>query len=170
VSDTLSAMSAPERRELPALGPRGEGWVAIQVVLFVLLGLAAFLGPRWPDPVDRPMRGAALVVGLAGAVLLLGGLLRLGAQLTPFPKPVEGGELREDGVYGLARHPMYGGGVLLGLAWSLATSYLGLVPTALLCVLVETKSRREELWLVEHHPGYEDYRRRVRRRFIPYVW
>ena len=163
-------MSGSTRRTLPELGPRGEGWVAIQVVLFVVLGVVAVLGPQWPDALEQPMLGAAFVLGLAGVAVFLGGLFRLGAQLTPFPKPVEGGALREDGVYGLARHPIYGGGVLLALAWTLATSYLGLVPTALLCVLVETKSRREELWLVERHPGYQDYRRRVRRRFIPFLW
>ena len=163
-------MSEPARRELPALGPRGEGWVAIQVILFVVLGVAAVLGPQWPDALELPMLGAAFVLGAAGAALFLGGLFRLGSQLTPFPKPVEGGTLREDGVFGLARHPIYGGGVLLALAWSLATSYLGFVPTALLCLLIEAKSRREESWLVEHHPGYEAYRRRVRRRFIPFLW
>lgn len=163
-------MSEPTRKGLPSLGPRGEGWVAIQLVLIVLLGVAALVGPVWPDALERPMLGAAFVVGLAGAWLFLGGLLRLGTQLTPFPKPIEGGTLREDGVYGLARHPIYGGGVLLALAWSLATSYLGLGPTALLCLLVEAKSRREELWLVDHHPGYEGYRSRVRRRFIPFLW
>ena len=163
-------MSEPTRRGLPALGPRGEGWVAIQVVLFALLGVAAVLGPEWPDAVERPLLGVASALGLVGVVLFVGGLIRLGGQLTPFPKPVEGGTLREDGVYGLARHPIYGGGALLAIAWSLATSYLGLVPTALLGLLIEAKSRREEAWLVEHHPGYEAYRARVRRRFIPFLW
>ncbi len=163
-------MSEPAPRELPTLGPRGEGWVVLQVALFLVLGVAAVLGPQWPDRLERPMLGAAFVLGLAGAVLCIGGLFRLGAQVTPFPKPVEGAALREDSVYGLARHPIYGGGVLLALAWSLATSYLGLVPTVLLGLLFEAKSRREEAWLDEHFPGYGDYRRRVRRRFIPYLW
>lgn len=163
-------MSEPTRRSLPALGPRGEGWVAIQVALFALLAVAAVLGPEWADALEQPLLGAAFVLGLAGAALLLAGIVGLGAQVSPFPKPVEAGALREGGVYALVRHPVYGGGVLLAIAWTLATSYLGFVPTALLCVLVELKSRREELWLVERHPGYEDYRRRVRRRFIPYLW
>lgn len=163
-------MGEPTASRLPALGPRGEGWVAIQVVLIVALAVAAVLGPEWPDAIEAPLLGAAFVVGLAGAVLFLGGLFHLGAQLTPFPKPVEGGALREDGLYALARHPIYGGGVLLALAWSLATSWLALAPTLLLALLFEAKSRREEHWLVEHHPGYEDYRRRVRRRFVPFLW
>ena len=68
------------------------------------------------------------------------------------------------------RHPLYGGGVLVSAAYSLASSPLALAATVLLAVLFELKRRREEAWLVEHHPGYEDYRRRVHRRFIPFVW
>jgi protein-S-isoprenylcysteine O-methyltransferase Ste14 len=163
-------MSAPERRELPALGPRGEGWVAIQAVLLVLLGVATVLGAPWPDALRVPMPIVAIAIGSVGVVLFVGGMLRLGAQLTPFPKPVESGALRDDGVYRLARHPIYGGVVLLASAWTLVSSYLGVVPTILLALLFEVKSRREELWLIEHHPGYGDYRRSVRHRFVPYVW
>lgn len=163
-------MAEPTDSRLPALGPRGEGWVAVQVVLIVALAVAAVLGPEWPDAVEAPLLGAAFVLGTVGAVLFLGGLFHLGAQLTPYPKPVEGGTLREGGLYALARHPIYGGGLLLALAWSLATSWLALVPTVLLALLFEAKSHREEAWLVEHHPRYENYRRRVRRRFVPYLW
>jgi protein-S-isoprenylcysteine O-methyltransferase Ste14 len=170
VGGTLVTMSAPERRELPALGPRGEGWVAIQVVLLVLLGIATVLGTPWPDALRIPMLIVAVAIGPMGAVLFVGGMFRLGAQLTPFPKPVEGGTLRDDGVYRFARHPIYGGVVLLASAWTLVSSYLGVVPTILLGLLFEVKSRREELWLLAHHEGYEDYRRRVRHRFVPYVW
>jgi protein-S-isoprenylcysteine O-methyltransferase Ste14 len=113
---------------------------------------------------------AAVAIAPIGVVLFVGGMFRLGAQLTPFPKPVEGGTLRDDGVYGLARHPIYGGVVLLASAWTLVSSYLGVVPTILLGLLFEVKSRREELWLLEHLEGYEGYRRRVRHRFVPYVW
>jgi len=163
---------APEggRGELPSLGPRGEGWVILQVVLLLLLPAAAVIGPEWPDAWDRALLAAGALIGLAGAFLFLAGALRLGAQLTPYPKPVEGGRLRNTGVFALARHPIYGGVLLLSLGWSLATSPLCLIPAGALAALFAAKSRREESWLVEHHPGYEAYRRLVRRRFIPYVW
>ncbi len=163
---------APSPRSVgpPALGPRGEGWVATQLLLLVLLVVAGALGPEWPDGVERALVAAAFVVATPGAFLFLAGALRLGAQLTPFPRPVEGAALREDGVYGLVRHPIYGGAILLASAWSLATSYLALTTAVALAALFEAKSRREELWLAEHDPAYEAYRRRVRRRFVPYLW
>jgi protein-S-isoprenylcysteine O-methyltransferase Ste14 len=106
----------------------------------------------------------------AALPLIAGGFRRLGQQLTPFPRPVESGALKQDGVYALVRHPIYGGGILVGTAASLATSPPALVPTLLLIVLVELKHRLEEDWLSDRHPGYVDYRRRVRRRFIPFLW
>jgi protein-S-isoprenylcysteine O-methyltransferase Ste14 len=157
-------------RELPQLGPRGEGWVALQVVLIVLAGVAGLFGPRWPGAWDRATWALVALCVAGAAVLLVGGFFRLGAQVSPFPKPVAGGELKEGGVYGLVRHPIYGGVLLLSLGYAFAASPLALVPTALLAILFEGKRRREEAWLAERHPAYEDYRRRVRRSFIPYLW
>ena len=99
------------------------------------------------------------------------GALRLGASLTPLPAPRTGQELTTTGIYGIARHPMYGGGLLFALGWSTVFgSVVDLLLTAVLVVFVELKSRREEQWLAERHPDYADYRRRTRRRFIPYVY
>lgn len=142
----------------------------IQAILLLLLVLGGVAGRRWSTPSGPWLRALGAVFGAAGALLLLGGARHLGAQLTPYPKPVEGGELREAGLYGMVRHPIYGGVLLLAIGWSLATSPLALLPLALLAGLFAAKSRREEAWLVQRHPGYEDYRRRVRRRFIPYLW
>jgi protein-S-isoprenylcysteine O-methyltransferase Ste14 len=142
----------------------------MQIALLLLLIAAGTFGPQWPDVLERPLLAAAFAVGVPGAVLFLGGAPHLGAQLTPYPRPVQGGRLRDGGVYALARHPIYGGVLLLALAWSLATSWVALGPAVLLGLLFELKSRREELWLAEHHEGYPAYRERVRRRFIPWVW
>jgi protein-S-isoprenylcysteine O-methyltransferase Ste14 len=165
-----SAMGKEGRRELPALGPRGEGWVLIQAVLLVLLVLSGLAGPRWPAQWGVGLRALGALLGAVGALLFLGGARSLGTQLTPYPKPVDDGDLREVGLYRMARHPIYGGVLLLAVGWSLATSALAFGPAGLLAVLFEAKSRREEVWLLQRHRGYEDYRRRVRRRFIPYVW
>jgi protein-S-isoprenylcysteine O-methyltransferase Ste14 len=155
---------------LPALGSRGEGWALGQLVLLGGAAAAGVCGASWPPAGRLARTAAASVIALAGAGLLFGGGAGLGRQLTPFPKPVADGELRDDGVYGLARHPMYGGALLGLLAWALVSSPLALAPLAAAGGFLEAKSRREEAWLVEQHPGYAAYRQRVRRRFVPYVW
>ena len=81
-----------------------------------------------------------------------------------------GGELRRDGVYRLVRHPMYGGALLAMLGWALLSSPLALLPLVAAALFLDAKRRREEAWLTRSLAGYEDYRRLVRRRFIPFVW
>ncbi len=77
----------------------------------------------------------------------------------------------DTGVYGIVRHPMYSGGVLVMLGiplWlqSYAGAAFALIPVAILalrCVL-------EERFLLRELAGYKAYTRRVRRRLIPFVW
>ena len=169
-TDSRQTGPAPARRSLPSLGPRGEGWVAIQAVLIVAIVLTGLLGPRWPEEARVWLWVAAGVLGAAGFVIFAGGSQRLGRQLTPFPKPVENGGIKQDGAYRLVRHPIYGGVLLMALAWALASSPLALVPWALACPFLETKRYREETWLLEQHPDYDEYRRRVKHRFVPFLW
>lgn len=158
------------RRRLPSLGPRGEGWVAAQAVLIVLALIAGLRGPHWPPATKGPRVAAAIPLLLAGAGLMAAGSRGLGRHLTPFPRPHAEGNLRRDGAYGLVRHPIYGGALLLVWAWALVSSPLACVPGALAVPFLETKRRREEAWLAEQHPEYVEYERQVRRRFIPFVW
>lgn len=154
---------------MPALGPRGEGWVIGQFALGVAIVVTGVLGSSWSDAVSIPLLVAGVVVGIGGLVLFAAGLVALGGSLTPFPRPSEGARLQVGGVYGRVRHPMYGGVLLVALAWSLMRSPLALVPSLLLLALLELKSRHEESMLAARYPGYEDYRRRVRWRFVPGV-
>jgi protein-S-isoprenylcysteine O-methyltransferase Ste14 len=155
---------------LPALGRKGGGWVAIQMALLVAAVVAGLAGAAWPHTVSPWLAAAGVIVALAGAGLMVGGGAGLGKQLTPFPRPVDDGSLRQDGVYGLVRHPMYGGALLLMLGWALLSSPVALIPLAVAAVFLDAKRRREEAWLSEEYAGYADYRRSVRRQFIPVVW
>ncbi len=161
------------RTRLPALGPRGEGWVAAQLVLFAAiagLGLQAWLGRpagEGPGPAQVAI-GAALIA--LGGVVAVGALRDLGRNVSPFPRPVAGAPLLDRGAYGLIRHPIYSGLVLAAAGWAIATESIGaLVCAALLFLLFDGKSRREEVWLAAAHPGYAAYRARTKR-LIPWVY
>ncbi len=153
------------RGALPELGPRGEGWVAAQILIGAAIGFSSVLDGDFGVPGEA----AGAAVGAAGIVLFLAGAVGLGRSLTPFPRPRERGRLAEGGVYRLVRHPIYGGALLVALGWSIARAPWGLIATVVLVLFFELKARREEGWLVERYPGYEDYRRRVRRRFVPWL-
>jgi protein-S-isoprenylcysteine O-methyltransferase Ste14 len=156
---------------LPELGARGGGWVAAQFVLLAAIALSALVGVGWSGSLEvvAILVGVALMV-LGGVLVVLGGV-QLGASLTPFPAPRAGGELSAGGVYGLARHPMYGGGILVALGWSvLFGSVVGLVLTAVLAFFFELKARREEAWLLDHYPAYASYRDQTPKKLLPWVY
>ncbi len=158
---------------LPSLGPHGEGWVLLQVVfgaILVLAGLPGIAAPSWGEPwlaTGRTVGGGAILVGALGALL---GITGLRENLTANPRPKDGGRLVDTGVYGVVRHPIYSGLVLAGLGWALVTaSLLAFVAAIVLGLFFDVKSRREEAWLVAAYPGYDAYRRRVRK-LIPFVY
>ncbi len=143
-------------------GARGEWWVAAQGALLALFALA-------PGSPFRPFSPGA-AIGLAGCLIALAGALALGPSLTPFPAPAQRARGVYGGVYGLMRHPIYTGVVLVALGFSLATaSSARLAICALLALFFDRKARREERWLRERYPGYAAYGARVKR-FIPYLY
>ena len=155
---------------LPTLGPRGEGWVALQGLFLAGVGAAGLLGPAWGDPWRVP----GIVLGLAliasGAACSVLGIVGLRENLTAVPRPVDGGRLIDSGVYGLVRHPIYTGIVAGGMGWGLAlASPAALVASVLLGGFFDLKARREEAWLVAAYPGYAAYRARVRK-LVPFIY
>jgi protein-S-isoprenylcysteine O-methyltransferase Ste14 len=154
---------------LPDLGPHGEGWFAAQIALGAVALAAGAAGPEWVGAarVATLVAGAGLLA--AGGLLSLRGIVDLGRNLTPFPKPLGRAELVDCGVYGLVRHPIYGGLIVGAVGWGLATaSLLALLAAAAIAAFFYLKSRREERWLAERYEGYPAYRARTRC-FIPWL-
>lgn len=154
---------------LPSLGPRGEGWVVAQIVLFWAIVATGLLGPGWSGPLHlaSSILGVALIV--AGGVLALLGVRDLREAFTPLPRPRDGTALVETGVYARVRHPIYGGLTVAALGWGLVcASPMTIALAVLLAGFFQLKSRREEVWLVERFPAYVAYRERTRR-LIPWI-
>jgi len=112
---------------------------------------------------------SGLIVVAAGAAWFALGLRALGWNLTVFPRPKAQGVLVEHGVYRYARHPIYGGGLLMFVGFGLISSVPALAATALLAYIWVGKSREEERRLEERFPAYAEYRSRVRGRFLPWL-
>ncbi len=75
------------------------------------------------------------------------------------------------GPYALARHPMYGGVVLIALGWAISfASLLGLGLTIALALVLDLKARREEVWLGERYDDHDAYRKRTPRKLLPFIY
>jgi len=103
-------------------GERGEALVAAQ---FALLGCVLLGGI--PIPIINNLLtflgGPALMLG--GIAIILTALNDLSSRnLTPFLKPVSGGSLMTDGIYGEMRHPTYAGVIALCAGFSILSTFL----------------------------------------------
>ena len=144
---------------------RGEMWVIVQIILLAAIALS-------PTTFDG---SAALVIiglliGLVGTVMVGLSILNLRSSLSIFPRPVENGSLSQGGLYSIVRHPIYAGVILGAFGWSLLRASLpALVLTLILVVFFDRKAHREEQWLTEKYPEYQQYRQRVHK-LIPWIY
>ena len=156
---------------LPSLGPRGEGWVLVQGILFVLIVAAGFsVNGAWAREARTVTTIIAGVLFVAGLLLAVSGAMELREAFTPVPRPREGARLVKTGAYALVRHPVYGGLVIAALGWGLfAASPVTIGLALVLLGFFRLKSAREEAWLEEAYPDYGAYRARTRR-LIPFLY
>lgn len=155
------------------LGKRGEGYVALQLVLFALIAL----GPRhlpgiplWSERIATLTLPLGILLATVGSVLIILGLLYLGRNLSPLPHPKAGAQMVEHGVYGLVRHPIYSGLIIGTFGWALLkASTLMFLYALILFGFFELKTRREEAQLKQVFDTYKAYQKRVRK-LIPYIY
>jgi protein-S-isoprenylcysteine O-methyltransferase Ste14 len=151
--------------------------------IIVLLFVAGFFGLVFFIPLDvfrfHLMGEPGALISSLGLILFVAGwwIISLALRENAFAAPVvRHQEERHQrvvatGVYGVLRHPMYAGGVLLLVGmplWleSYAGALLASVPigTLVVRILVEERFLRREL------AGYAAYTERVRYRLIPFLW
>jgi protein-S-isoprenylcysteine O-methyltransferase Ste14 len=160
-------------KEKVSWGQRGEWYVAIQFLLFILIFLAPLALPRvveWPAPWDVIGLGLGIVLLGLGGLMAMAGVLSLGSNLTAVPHPKDDAVFVASGAYRFVRHPIYSGIILGSVGWSLFThSLLALFLSLVLFIFFNIKSRREEQWLCEKYTDYPAYQKRVRR-LIPFIY
>ena len=82
-----------------------------------------------------------------------------------------GQQVVSTGPYGMVRHPMYLGSILMWLSTPLALgSFIGLFAFVLLVPFYVFRLLNEEKILRKELPGYSDYCLKVRFRLVPFVW
>jgi len=120
-----------------------------------------------------------LWIRIAGGLLLALALFMVFEALreNTFAAPVvkmqkeRGQKVISTGIYGVVRHPMYAGAVLLFISTPLLLgSVYGLALGLLLIVTIAARSVGEEAMLKQELEGYSDYMKKVKWRIIPFVF
>jgi len=121
-----------------------------------------------PVPTTVTVVGDILVaVGLGVAMLVVAQNGYAAANIT-----IESGQtLVSTGLYGLVRHPMYSGSVIMMVGVPLALdSYWGLVFVIPALAALALRIRDEEELLQQQLSGYSEYEQQVHYRLVPFVW
>ena len=114
-----------------------------------------------------------------GTVLLIISIVMLFEALreNTFAAPVvkmqreRGQKVISNGMYGVVRHPMYAGALLLFVAGPLLLSSVwGLIISLLLILTIAVRSIGEEAMLKQELEGYSDYMKKVKWRMIPFIF
>jgi len=158
-------------------GPTAETRMAQKVIIAGLyLSLAAMvvvsaLDHRFgwsPVPTAICLVGAVLVaVGLEVIALVV-----IQNSYAAATVQVEAGQtVVSTGMYGLVRHPMYTGNVIMMVGIPLALgSYWGLVFVVPGLIVLASRIRDEEKLLQKELDGYREYTQKVRYRLVPCMW
>lgn len=110
-----------------------------------------------------------VIIFVLGAFITLTAALQLNVHLSPFPSPLPGSKLIENGVYRFIRHPIYTGIILSFFGFAIISdSGYRLVIAAVLFLLFYYKTRYEEKRLIEKFPNYLEYKNRSGR-FFPWI-
>jgi protein-S-isoprenylcysteine O-methyltransferase Ste14 len=164
------------RRRMNA-GPRHESRPAQQVVIVgIVLAFGALLVVSALDhrfgwstvPIPVVVIGNVLVViGLSIAMIVVSQNNYAAANITvEAEQPVV-----STGLYGLVRHPMYFGAMVMLIGVPLALgSFWALLIDVLYVILFAARIFDEEKALTEELTGYREYIEKVRSRLVPGVW
>lgn len=139
-------------------------FVGTQLLLFLLyLFIPAFrhfgISDFW--------KPGLLILSGVGLLIILISIWQLRSSLSPFPSPVENGNLVVKGLYRYVRHPVYTGILIFLGSYALYSDHLGRLGVVLiLAVLFYFKSKYEEILLMDKFVDYQQYIK-VTGRFLP---
>ncbi len=105
------------------------------------------------------------------AYLLYAEVLRENVYLSRTVKVVEGQKVISTGLYGIVRHPMYFATILLFMSMPFVLG--SLVSFAIFLAypfIIAARIKNEEEVLSRELEGYDEYKKKVKFRMIPFIW
>ena len=148
-----------------------KGVVALSAIIFLLGFVAAGLDFRFAlSTVPHVLKIIAAVIFLLSYVLYAE-VMRENAYLSRTVKVEENQTLVSTGLYSFIRHPMYAATVFMFLSIPLILgSFVSFFIFIFYPAIIIVRIKNEEKVLSEQLIGYEEYKKKVKYRLIPFVW
>lgn len=137
------------------------------IVGFVIAGLDYRFS--WFNlPIEFSFIGTALFLL---AYVMYAEVLRENTYLSRTIEVSENQKVIDTGLYGIVRHPMYSAAILLFLSMPLLLgSLISFVVFLIFPILMIIRIKNEEEVLSKELEGYEEYKKKVKYRLIPFIW
>ena len=105
------------------------------------------------------------------AYLIYAEVLRENTYLSRTIEVKEGQKVISTGLYGIVRHPMYFATILLFMAIPLVLgSLIAFVVFLAYPIIIATRIKNEEEVLSRELEGYEEYKKKVKYKMLPFIW
>jgi protein-S-isoprenylcysteine O-methyltransferase Ste14 len=158
-------------------GPRAESRPAQKLILFfaVILSLALVILPGLDHRFGWSVVPVPLVLlgdlGVVAGMSITFFVFRANTHAAATVKVEENQQVISSGLYGIVRHPMYFGALVVFIATPLALgSFWTLLLVPLLFAALALRLLDEERFLRANLPGYTAYCQKVRIHLIPFLW
>ena len=175
IAGIVMLIKSPEllQKRLESKEKRGAQTVIVKLsgLMFIAGFVVAGLDFRFKWlPVPEWISWTAAAIFIAGYAMYAE-VLRENAYLSRTIGVSEGQKVIDTGLYGIIRHPMYTSTLLLFLTIPLILgSVIALACFLIYPVLIVCRLLDEEALLEKELDGYSEYKKKVTRRLIPFIW
>ena len=145
--------------------------IGISVLFFILGYLLPGFDIRygWSDMPAWVSIAAAVVMFLS--YLLVFRTMQVNSYLSRIIEVAQNQKVIDTDVYGIVRHPMYVGMVVLYVVSPIVLgSWWAVIPALVIIPVIVARILDEEKALESELTGYKEYKQKVRYRLIPFVW
>jgi protein-S-isoprenylcysteine O-methyltransferase Ste14 len=157
----------------PAEEPEVTQKIIISLVLagFLLLIMVPALDYRWHGPKVVAWLSILADLGIVASFVIFFFVMKQNSYAAASVRVEAGQPVISTGLYGVVRHPMYSGALLLLPCIPLSLgSCASLLMLVLIVPLLAWRAIDEEKVLLRDLPGYAAYRKAVRYRLMPGIW
>lgn len=168
-----------ERMQFVPMQKDQKVWDKILMSLFLMAAIVLYIVPgfdvlryEWSEPLPLWIEAIAMIIHIP-CLVLLAWVMRENTYLSQVVKidDARGQQVITTGPYALVRHPMYSILIVLLFAIPIALgSRFGLIPAAILTILLILRTHFEDRTLHRELADYPAYAKQTAYRLIPGIW